>query len=273
MSDDPTEWVTLEGKEAALRMGLQWGLPYEQHLRNPRAVGFNWAQIQAVFGLSDPAAMPFVGVLDGAGSAKCSRFLRTCHDLAQLTIWDDGFGFTVRVGDGGLSETVEANLPAREAVRGAALTFRQLFADDESASFLKVRKIIGQALHARAGEAVSSHSDWVAAHNKLLNTSLDHLARDYIHEHILGAKRTRSQDEPWGWPGRERPRDLILAYHYGDLIHADDKRAAALPTKQDEFEHAHGLVSYLRELAHIGSFYLGYGELVHAVTGIPLDGG
>jgi len=140
--------------------------------------------------------------------------------------------------------------PPAEALRGTTVLFRQLASNDEPASFLKVRKIIGKHVHetsdAQRGKREELHTAWKRAHaglrEGLLRTTADLKVANAIH---------------WNQPvGGEdvRPQHVLSLFQYGDLIHWD-RHAADFEVLASAGFHrrSHATESLLSWLRRLGS--------------------
>ena len=155
--------------------------------------------------------------------------------------------------------------PPAEALRGTTVLFRQLASNDEPASFLKVRKIIGKHVHetsdAQRGKREELHTAWKRAHaglrEGLLRTTADLKVANAIH-----------RNQPVG--GEDvRPQHVLSLFQYGDLIHWGRHAADFEVLASDGFDYSMARSHFIDVLMQLSHFYLGYAVLVRSAMALP----
>ncbi|MFF0226679.1 hypothetical protein [Streptomyces sp. NPDC004629] len=175
---------------------------------------------------------------------------------------DAGIKLSVkRAEDGSQKQTLTAKFPPREAIRGTTVLFRQLYSNEERASYTKVRKIIGRRIHSTPDPDRDRRDEiqrrWNRAHGQLRAYLLTYMA-------------DRTVCEARGWhtgsiPNADaKPEALIKLFLYGDLIHWGDGAEELDQLSSDEAKHAWNTLRYLEVVAQLSHFYLGYSLLAKA---------
>ncbi|WP_406399585.1 hypothetical protein OH805_11080 [Streptomyces sp. NBC_00879] len=158
---------------------------------------------------------------------------------------------------------ITAEFPAREAIRGTTVLFRQLFSNEERASYNTVRKLIGRRVHdckdAESDRRAEMQKRWNGAHGQL---------RAYL----LTFLTDRKVCDASGWKAElpdadVKPEALIKLFQYGDLIHWGDGAEELSRLSSDEFKRAWNTMHYLTALTQLSHFYLGYSLLTKSAIG------
>lgn len=109
-----------------------------------RAPLMRWfEQLDYVFQLPAGAEFPLLrhGFAD-ADVERLRRYVQTARELADSSVLTDGgYGYRVQFEPDGV-RNVEASMPKNEVVRGMAALFRQIYANEERASFSKVSGLL-----------------------------------------------------------------------------------------------------------------------------------
>jgi hypothetical protein len=166
-----------------------------------------------------------------------------------------------RADDGSTKQTVTAQFPPREAIRGTTVLFRQLYSTEERASYTTVRKIIGRRIHECADADRDRRSETQKHWNK---------AHGQLRAYLLTCLADRAACEAQGWTTAQipnfdvKPEAIIKLFQYGDLIHWGDGAEELGELSKDEFHHAWNTMHYLETVIQLSHFYLGYSLLAKA---------
>ena len=255
-------------RDGLLPVELRFDPPYVERSPAPANFSYWWQLLEVVFALPDPSDFSTLDSIDQPDSRTLNRFVSTCRDLAESTVLSNRGTTTIRFTTTGV--TAEAvDPPSREALRGTGVTLRQFFSNDEKASFLIVRNLLGKLIakdggihHAKRREIQKA---WSRAHGQLRGGSLLALA-----DHI-GATRS-GFCLPEGEADRDhvRPEQVLSMFYYGDHIHWSGESKALEAYKSDAVIGAMADVWLLETINQLGHFYLGYGKIVESALGSKL---
>jgi hypothetical protein len=166
--------------------------------------------------------------------------------------------------DGSNQESITAEFPPRESIRGTTVLFRQLFSPEERASYSAVRKVIGRRIYeqrdADRDQRLEVQKRWNGAHGQLRQYLLTYLAD----KKVCDANNWKSDDLP---DASVRPEPLIKTFLYGDLIHWDRGAKELDKLTDDEFKRAWNTMHYLNVVTQLCHFYLGYSLLAKSAIG------
>ncbi len=169
---------------------------------------------------------------------------------------------TFRIGEDG-EALVETTKSSRESLRGFIVLFRQLYANDETASYHDVVGIISKAIKATNDEDRELRDDiirpWRRAHGLLMQQRIEAIvARKFVNSEYIG-----QGDSPVPIPFEHaRPTELISRYMYGDLVHFGSKRDALKSIGASELEIELDYMNFLEAATGLSHFYLGFSRLL-----------
>ncbi|CAL9609650.1 hypothetical protein [Streptomyces sp. SudanB52_2052] len=253
-----------EFRATALPQPLRFPPPYADRTTNPSGYSYWWQLFKIVFDLPDPRRFPSLRGFSTDELAVIKRYIACCEELSESTVLSSRGGIRLsvqRAPDGSQKEKLTAEFPPREAIRGTTVLWRQLYSNEERASYTKVRKIIGRRIH----DTLDSERDrrdevqrrWNRAHGQLRAYLLTFLA-------------DRTVCEARGWstdmlPNADvKPEALVRLFQYGDLIHWGEGAEELGHLSNDEFNHAWNTLRYLEIVIQLSHFYLGYSLLAKA---------
>jgi hypothetical protein len=270
----PTVSVTAVPFSAMVQQRLlEWPTPMRDLLTTPDAGDFVWRRLQYVFQLPDPRTFPAKAtaltadevVMLGRFVAQARRLAGTsfmgASDRVQINIPDDNDG----------PEHIEQELSAPDITTGHMVFLRQCYADDEEASFSKVRKVLEARLH-QAGEsaALDILKAWRKAHARLLNQSLEeHVQERMVVEGLMPGQSTGPDGQARSMIVRDpaSPMEMLRLFWYGDQIHWGKHREALAAITADPYDEAMWQISARQAASDLAHFYLGFALVV--VTALP----
>jgi hypothetical protein len=241
------------------------GLPYPPPLvglaTRPEAFQFQWNLLWAAFHLPDPAEFPPLMLADDGDICTLSRYSLTARRLASTTVLNSAEKATITVMNTSAGQVVstESVSSPHDATVGFSVTFRQLFANAEPASFSVVRNLVGRRNHEiaddRSAERQRILEAWRSAHADLLNAPLKIIA--FGRHHGATTVPVRS--------GQKTPRELVEIFNYGELIHWDKRRDAFNDLNDTEAHAALNRLNFLEAAAGLSHLYLGFSVLVDRI--------
>ncbi|WP_461190486.1 hypothetical protein [Arthrobacter sp. Z4-13] len=243
---------------------LRYAPPYVDYAPDPEGFYFHWRKLQYAFAFSDPAQFPPISeVLDSKDCEAVKRFVRVCRELATYSLLNHGGGITVTATPDG--ETVEVDAPAKEALRGFVVLFRQIHSDgNEPASFKVVRSVLSKASAKADDKYVQDRlrviKQWHGARSQLLQHSLSDIVTVKIQEARVGTPVPPIQRE-------HSPAQLIDLFNYGEYIHWGDNRVKHAALFQDEVGGSLTEFGFQEILIEMSHFYFGYAKLLEAAFG------
>lgn len=253
-----------EFRGTALPQPLRFPPPYADRTKNPSGYAYWWQLFKLVFDLPDPRSFPRLTGFQPAELQVIQRYIASCEELSESTVLSHNGGVTVnlkRADDGSTKQTVTAQFPPREAIRGTTVLFRQLYSTEERASYTTVRKIIGRRIHECADADRDRRNETQKRWNK---------AHGQLRAYLLTFLADRAACEAQGWatamiPNVDvKPEAVIKLFQYGDLIHWGDGAEELGELSKDEFHHAWNTMHYLETVIQLSHFYLGYSLLAKA---------
>ena len=150
-------------RDTALPYALSFPPPYADRSDKPSGYSHWWQYMQLVFDLPVPSKFPRLGSFSLEEDQTLDCFLKTCEELSEATILSHDTHMTAEF-EGDSDEDgepkISASFPTKEAIRGAAVLFRQLNSPDERASYSKVRKIISRHVNELADEHRDQRKEW-----------------------------------------------------------------------------------------------------------------
>ncbi|MCX4748078.1 hypothetical protein OG455_21605 [Kitasatospora sp. NBC_01287] len=216
-----------------------------------------------MFDLPNPASFAKLPGISAAELGILRRYVHTCQELSESTILSHSSGVSINMSDG--VEAVIADFPAKEAIRGTTVLFRQMASAQEPASYSQVRKIIGQIAHQHHDEHRDQRLElqrlWNRAHGQLNSRLLTAMADRKALE-LMGAHPNLPV------PGEDvKPQEVLSLFQYGDLIHWDRHAEAFQEVANDDFQHKWQTLKFLSVMTQLSRFYLGYSLLVARAVG------
>ena len=256
-----------EFRGTALPQPLRFPPPYADRTTNPSGYAYWWQLFKLVFNLPDPRKFPRLTGFQADELGVIRRYISCCEELSESTVLSSSGGVTVnlkRADDGRTQQTVSAEFPPREAIRGTTVLFRQLYSTEERASYTKVRKIIGRRIHECADKDRDHRDEMQRRWNK---------AHGQLRAYLLTFLADRTVCEARGWatnmiPNADvKPEAMIKLFQYGDLIHWGEGAEELSRLSEDEFNQAWNTLHYLETMIQLSHFYLGYSLLAKAAIG------
>lgn len=242
----------------ALPQPLTFAPPYADKVSNPAGYAYWWQLFRLLFDLPDPNKFPPLSGFTDVELVMLTRYIYACEEMAESTVLSHDGSLTFKVTDG--EETVEANFPPKEAIRGTAVLFRQLASSEEEASYARVRKVIGRRIHEVGDERRDERDDYQRAWNRVhgrLNANLVPALADREAIRLQGGHRSVPV------VGEDvKPQELLSLFQYGDLIHWGKNAAALKVLAGDDFAYNRAMFDYLTVVIQLSHFYLGYSLLV-----------
>ncbi len=224
-----------------------------------------WRKLLYVFELPNPYQFPAVEGLTEDERRELARYTRNCAELAESAVLSHPGEITVRVdGRAGTMETALSTAP-KDSIRGAAVLFRLVSADDETGGFGRTRRILERRVATGIGEnadALAMLKNWRAARGQLMQRMLDGLVAERMFTERIGGYAPEGAAEP----GRS-PLELISLFGYGDLIHQGKHLDAFERSREDEHGHAWATHNYIGAVLQLSHFYLGYSVLTESALG------
>ena len=253
-------------RKIAENAALPFTPPLVEYASNPQGFYFHWSKLYYACGMSDPGHFPpLSGSLSSQDQDAVRRYVKVCRELATYSLLNHGGGVTVSwTPEAG--EAVSVDQPAKEALRGFAVLFRQIHSDqNEPASFKVVRSILTAASASTVDGFQENRmgivKEWSRARAQLLQHSLSDLcnskmAADRIAPPVL-AEIQREYT----------PVQLISLFNYGEYIHWGDRRNDHAALFQDAVGGALSEFSFQEILVGFSHFYFGYAKLLETAFG------
>jgi hypothetical protein len=248
-------------RDTALPYPLAFPPPYADRSDKPLGYAHWWQYMQLVFDLPDPSKFPRLDSFSSEENLVLDRFMETCEELSEATILSHDTNMTITLNDG--EPDIVANFPKKEAIRGAAVLFRQLNSPDELASYGKARNIISRHTREMADHDRDQRKEWQARWGRAAGKLNAQLLTAMADRKVL-TQMGAHPDTPV--VGEDvSPTTLISIFQYGDLIHwgrrGEDHRALMT---QDSVLAQRDTMNYLESVIQLSHYYLGYSLLVRA---------
>ena len=242
---------------------LDWEPPMRELMQKPENADFVWKRLQYAFGLPDPREFPKVEVSWAAGERELLlRFIEHARSIAAASMLAADDNVRVSIADFTDEETIESHLSAQDLTTGFLTMLRQCYADGEEASFSKVGKVLTKRLAEEGlSDPLAIASQWRKAHAGLANKSLEERVQERM---IQDGKMPGPADGPNSMVVRDpaSPRELLLAFQYGGLIHWGKHRTALAALQRDPFEAAMSDMAMRAAALDFSHFYLGFAVLI-----------
>lgn len=247
---------------------LDWEPPMRELMQQPENAEFVWKRLQYVFRLPDPREFPKLDIAWEPGEPELlMRFVEHARNLAGASLLAADDNVRVSIDDFTDEETVEADISPQDVTTGFLTMLRQCYADGEEASFTKVRKVLSKRL---TDEGLIAERDvvtrWQKAHTKLNNKGLEeHVQEQMIEDGLMPGPA----DGPDGNVVRDpaSPRELLLAFQYGGLIHWGKHKDALRALQRDPFHAALADMAMRAAALDFAHFYIGFALLLEHALG------
>jgi hypothetical protein len=255
-------WEALAADEA-----LRFPIPSTEAPGDAAAVDYWWRLIQYATDVQDPAQFaPFNHDLDDALLAACDRYVRTARGVAGSVALNHGGGMTVRIGDDGLTETIDADLPPADAVAGFAALLRHFYSPEEKASFRAVSNLLNRENTLRADDRSTTRAAALKAWQEIEGRSRRRsIQNQAIQRLIVNGVAPRDPDLET-YPDPAPPEEIISDYFYGDHLHWGRKAAVVDQRATDPFTDAYFRTAFLNAAAGLAHIYIGFAALVETAT-------
>jgi hypothetical protein len=249
---------------------LRWPTPMRELMKDPEKGDFVWRRLQYVFPLADPRSiLPASGKFDEAELDLLRRFVEQVKRLAPTSLMGADDIVQISIPDFGEGESIKSELSDPDVTAGFMIFLRQCYADNEEASFSKVRKVIERRLYDESDVvSVGVMKAWRQAHGKLKTHSLEELVQEQL---IADKQMPAEMPNPDGLMGSSvvrapaPPSQLLLTFWYGDQLHWGRNREALRTLQKDPFDSAMWDIAARQAALDLAHFYLGFALLVDAV--------
>jgi hypothetical protein len=222
-----------------------------------------------VFDLPNPHRFPPLAGFTNEESGVLMRYVQSCRELAESTVLSYRTRLAFKSENG--KPTVEADEPPREAIRGTVVLFRQISAEDETASYSRVRKIIGRRIHETRDEYADQRNEWQRRWNRTRGSLMSELLTAMADREAI---RRMGGAETVPVPGEDvSPAELFSLFQYGDLIHWGDRRHAIGALMADEVIYRLRAFQFLEGVVQLSHFYIGYSVIVRRALDLPTYAG
>lgn len=241
----------------ALATPVPYPHPLAQFAVDPRTFEFWWRLLYFALRLPSPYEIPRITGL--APIETLHRYCDAATELASSACLAHGSSVNVRVAradDGSHKEFVESSFPPGELIRGFLVLFRQFYANEEAASFTKVKSILMMgakgATDANAEHRLNMLKAWGKGHGRL---------RAYNAKYLVG-ERLVEEGRLGEVPDGGSPATLISAFAYGEHIHWGNRREEIARWRADDFLGPWNQLRFLEAMAGLAYFYMGYAVIV-----------
>lgn len=246
---------------------LAWEPPMRELMQKPEAANFVWRRLQYVFELEDPRAFPRVDIDWGDDEERLRRFVEHGRTLAQTSLLGAGDNMRITQADFMSPEQVESDVSPPDVTVGFMVLLRQCYANDEDASFARVRNALKRHLHAAGrDDLVAVVQRWQRAHADLLNMGLEERVQERLREDgvipgpLHGTDTMIARDEG-------PPHELLLTFWYGDQIHWGKRRSELAVLQRDPFIAGLSDVQTRAAALDFAHLYIGFAVLVEHALG------
>jgi hypothetical protein len=212
--DDQIEIEAVAFSALVQERELAWEPPLRDLMQKPEAAEFVWRRLQYVFDLDDPRAFPRVDLDWGDAEERLRRFVAHGRTLAQTSLLSAGDNVRITQADSMSPVHAESDVSPPDVTVGFMTLLRQCYANDEEASFARVRNALKRRLRA-AGRAdlLAIAQRWQQAHADLLNKGLEERVQERLHEDgVFGgtARRPGLGDRTRPGPAARADADLLV---------------------------------------------------------------
>jgi hypothetical protein len=252
---------------------MPFTVPMIDRASNPKGFDFVWQQIHYAFDLPNPAKFPPLSGLSAEELSVLQRFVVTAEKLAASTLLNASDGVTIHFSgaDNPGLEKIETNWSAADVTTGFATLFRQIYADDEKASFNTVQGILMRHTKATADADTETRDAMLRAWGSAVGKSRQQSVRKSALLKMMdeGLMPPLPEKELEHYPDPEPPAKTISTYFYGDHIHWDDKQGhASVVSGRDPFDDAWYRMAFLEAVAGLSHLFIGYAVLVRTAASL-----
>jgi hypothetical protein len=239
-------------------------------MKNPESGDFTWRRLTYVFALGNPRTLtPMRPSLMPEEREVVERFTEQARGLAETTFLGAGDKVQIDIADFGDAEAVRTELSDPDVTTGFMVLMRQCYANDEEASFAKVRKVLEHRLH-EAGDTASLDvlKRWRGAHARLLNNALEELVQEQL---IADGKMPAELPGPDGQMSSSvvrapaAPAVLLRTFWYGGQVHWGSARTTLAAIQADPFDAGMWEISARGAATDFAHFYMGYALVVETI--------
>jgi hypothetical protein len=252
---------------------LPFKSPMIDRASNPDGFDFYWQQIHYAFDLPDPESFPPLSGFSAEELNVLRRFVDTAENLAASSLLNSSDGVTIHIPDDNNPgpEEVETNWSAADVTTGFATLFRQIYADDEKASFNTVQAILMRHTKATADADQATRDAILRAWGSAVGKSRQQSVRKSALLKMMdeGLAPRLPDHELERYPDPETPAQTISTYFYGDHIHWDDKHGhASVVSGRDPFDDAWHRMAFLEAVAGLSHLFIGYAALARTAASL-----
>ena len=243
----------------------QFAPPYAHRGANPKGFSYYWMQIQYLFNFPDPYLFPTVGGFTEDEQTTLARYVRNCAELAESTLLSYDGGLIARFDGATNTVTTESDSVPKDALRGAAVLFRLISAENETGGHGRARRVLEHRVATSDQSSVAARIDelkaWRRARGKLSARMLKQMVSEKMFEDKIGGYPSDLVK-----PGPS-PVELISLFDYGDLIHQGRQLEAFETSRVDQVGHAFTALDHVLAVLQLSHFYLGYAVLIESSLG------
>lgn len=236
-------------------------------MQKPETADFVWRRLQYVFPLDDPREFPRVDVHWGEDEERLRRFVDHGRTLAQTSLLGARDNVRITQADFMSPEQVESDVSPTDVTVGFMTLLRQCYANDDDASFARVRNSLNKHLHAADRvDLLEVVRRWQHAHADLLKRGLEERVQERLRD-----------DGAFGGPlegpdslivrDQASPHDLLRTFWYGDQIHWGGGRPALATLQRDPFLAALSDLQARAAALDFAHLYIGFAVLVEHALG------
>lgn len=243
-------------------MPLPWATPGRNRASNPMGFDYWWRMLHYGVGPPSPYAIPpLTAVLSSEEQERAGRFVEMAGHLAASTLLNSNAGVTIRSKEAGSYSGHDTTFLGKDIEIGFSTLLRHLDDERENASYQRVHNTLWQVSATAADSDASARSDtlrlWGRKVKLIHRKSADQLVRDrLVRDEGLNA---------FAYDEEHIPRQLIDMYQYGDLVHWAEFKEAVQP-EGVPFAADWQRESFFRAAAGVAHMYIGFAELVKAIT-------
>lgn len=256
---DPVRLTARSYETLAMDYPLAFPVPFG-HLPGAQIFEATWHYIQYVFDLPDPSTFPVMRhTLTDEDIKVLTRYIYTAKEMAEGSFLRHPIKLHISF-DSESIETTSRDFPHGESIRGFSVLFRQVYSNQEPASFNAVQRVL-RAANGRAADGLTDQRDaqlraWGRA-----------VAQLRMHQVAVLVGRRLHRDgvfhHPEPFPGEETsPAQLISIYNYGEDIHWGRHREDLAVINSDSFLSAWERMSFFDAVAGLAHTFLGFSVLV-----------
>lgn len=273
-SNPPTDVVTFDvtpWENTILPQPLRFAPPLADLASDPAGFSQTWQFIRYIFDLSAPDTFPHISTqLSEADLRTIRRFIGICRRLAEYGIYSSSGSVTFNF-ERGMEDVIvdSSTMPAEDTIVGAVTMFRQLFADDEKASYLVVSKILGRAIASSDEQHREQRQDifkeWKKCQGMLRSRRLTAL----VARKTIGAQGGHEKvPVPFE---HDSPTQTISLFYYGDLIHWGAKRGEHEALMGDGVFREMAKFHFVEAVITLSHFYFGFALILEAAFRSQLE--